>query len=642
MNSPAQRQLDLIRSSDEVENNLVDDKRRSRVKFVATNQEQKEQQLQLMAQKLPDELLPINGQPELSKSSLPSVIRPINNNAGIPEIMDSLNPPAANLGNMDADSFGSNWMGNYKYNPYGEPVYGHTNRPNYIPKQRVFHFDLKGAPPLMSMLKTLIPWLSNHGATAILFEYEDVFPHHGMLSKVASINHYTEDDIQELIQLCEKHNLEVIPLVQTFGHLEFVLKHEKFSKLREIPEVPLALCPSRNESLNLVHELIDQVMALHGSSRYLHIGCDEVYHMGECDLCRQTPKENIFLKHVATVATYVKKKYGVKVLIWDDMLRHVSDTAMRDFRLGELVEPMVWVYAEDIYRFVQPAVWSKFSRVFSSIWAASAFKGAFGEQMVVPNVRRHLDNNMNWLDVMAAEGPKFSEGFRGLVLTGWQRFDHFAVLCELLPAAMPSIAVNLISVSHGFSNSSLQKELYTALNCANSPQFQGWINLDSDPFLWDKISWCFFPGKQVFSLTYRLDTIRKDVDSYIEKVTRSRGWITDYNRRHNFSSPMRIDEDLEELPVRMHSVRALIKSTQEAFLDWFDEWTTGEWIEQQIWPMLNKLETIQKEAESMKEIRSWPARPLPLLPQLSRFGISKFNAIKSESSRGDSGSPNDE
>ena len=39
--------------------------------------------------------------------------------------------------------------------------------------------------------------------------------------------------------------------------------------------------------------------------------------------------------------------------------------------------------------------------------------------------------------------------FRGLVLTGWSRYDHFAVLCELLPVALPSLIVNLVIVTQG-------------------------------------------------------------------------------------------------------------------------------------------------------------------------------------------------
>jgi hypothetical protein len=78
----------------------------------------------------------------------------------------------------------------------------------------------------------------------------------------------------------------------------------------------------------------------------------------------------------------------------------------------------------------------------------------------VPNIQKRLTNNLNWLDVMSNEESKFPNGFQGIVITGWSRYDHFAVLAELLPASMPSLATNLISVSHGYFNASWQKELY--------------------------------------------------------------------------------------------------------------------------------------------------------------------------------------
>ena len=94
---------------------------------------------------------------------------------------------------------------------------------------------------------------------------------------------------------------------------------------------------------------------------------------------------------------------------------------------------------------------------------------------------------------MSNEESKFPNGFQGIVITGWSRYDHFAVLAELLPASMPSLATNLISVSHGYFNASWQKELYQSLQCAdNSRLYEEFIDLESDPTLHEKMSWCFF------------------------------------------------------------------------------------------------------------------------------------------------------
>lgn len=87
-----------------------------------------------------------------------------------------------------------------------------------------------------------------------------------------------------------------------------------------------------------------------------------------------------------------------------------------------LVELMVWVYAEDVYRFVPSYTWDRFSEVFDTIWTASAFKGAHGPQVTTPDVKKHLTNHINWLDLMRNEESKFKDGFRGIALTGWQRY----------------------------------------------------------------------------------------------------------------------------------------------------------------------------------------------------------------------------
>lgn len=164
---------------------------------------------------------------------------------------------------------------------------------------------------------------------------------------------------------------------------------------REVSGSPQALCPSKNSSLDLVRELVSQILEVHPNINYLHVGCDEVFEMGECELCRLEPRENLFLKHVQNVVGIVRdlnpkirvsvtssywkkfKQNVLKVIIWDDMLRHMSVQNLQLSKIGEHVEPMVWVYAEDIYRFVQPQIWDKYSVVFKTAWAASAFKGAF-------------------------------------------------------------------------------------------------------------------------------------------------------------------------------------------------------------------------------------------------------------------------
>ena len=61
--------------------------------------------------------------------------------------------------------------------------------------------------------------------------------------------------------------------------------------------------------------------------------------------------QSLFLQHVHRVGSYVKEQKGLVPIIWDDMLRKIPAEKLHESGIGSLgVEPMVWVYVEDIDR----------------------------------------------------------------------------------------------------------------------------------------------------------------------------------------------------------------------------------------------------------------------------------------------------
>lgn len=86
-----------------------------------------------------------------------------------------------------------------------------------------------------------------------------MFPFDGILKNLSAKNAYTAQQIAEIQEIAETSKLEIIPLIQTFGHLEFALKHKEWSKIREVPGSPQAVCPSKNTTLDFISELIIQV-----------------------------------------------------------------------------------------------------------------------------------------------------------------------------------------------------------------------------------------------------------------------------------------------------------------------------------------------------------------------------------------------
>ncbi len=82
--------------------------------------------------------------------------------------------------------------------------------------------------------------------------------------------------------------------------------------------------------------------------------------------CQGLPRSRLFVSYVAKVARYVKEKYHKNVIIWDDMLRGFMTNEMQP--LADLVEPMVWVYAEEPYRFMPSYNWARLAEVFPTAW----------------------------------------------------------------------------------------------------------------------------------------------------------------------------------------------------------------------------------------------------------------------------------
>ncbi|XP_032596423.1 hexosaminidase D [Drosophila grimshawi] len=509
------------------------------------------------------------------------------------------------------------------------------------PAERLVHLDLKGAPPKLSFLKQMLPVLRALGATGLLIEYEDMFPYSGVLQSLAAHNAYKEAELKDFLETAwVEYGLSVMPLVQTFGHLEYALKLSGFEQLRELAESPQSICPSQPQSMALLEQMLTQVIELHMRPSpanatkatpelpikftHLHIGCDEVQRMGECSLCRQRMRSELFLTHVISLAHFVRRRWPqLHVVIWDDQLREMTLSELQNSQIGTYVEPMVWVYASDIYHYIQPQLWDTYAKVFPSAWAASAFKGAFGESLLVPPLQQHLENNIRWLAVIAKEGGRFAKGFRGLALTGWQRYDHFAVLCELLPVGMPSLMTSLSTVAKGyFSTNPRDNELLRVLRCVFQPDSRRsghpWLELHPNAHYSQLFAVCSYPGHLVFKYALRLYDKLSEVRNYLQQTKEHSAWLSNYNVRHNFSSPLRVLELTARTPQLIEELRVMARESQQLLWEVYDEHTVAEFVEQHIYPSISALHQQLVSGQSMLQRRTWPQRPLPLSPELQQ------------------------
>ncbi|KAB7496064.1 Hexosaminidase D [Armadillidium nasatum] len=470
---------------------------------------------------------------------------------------------------------------------------------------RIVHFDLKGAPPKMSYLISLLPFLRTIGATGILVEYEDMFPYWGELERLSAHNAYKREEISAFLQEALKNGLEVIPLIQTFGHMEFVLKLKEFISLREVPNYPQVICPTNNKTLPLLKKIIDQMMEVHPGISWIHIGSDEVYNIGECSRCQKyisssgISKNDLFLRHSVKVAQYIKSSYDIQPIMWDDEFRKTPLKSIIDSGIGKYVEIMIWRYSPGILAGIRNDIWEKYSEVFNGIWVAGAFKGAAQPDSFLTDINERLNNNKEWMDVLNLY--KGNIPFRGIVLTGWQRFDHFAVLCELLPQGIPSLAVNLYYIINKKSDHNALLNVGKVLGC------DSFLNMDLKYI--EYVNHCTFPGYKVYEISQRLYMLKKDVDNML-KTSYVRGWVSDFNIKHKYASPQMVEQGLQDLSMLLFEYRKLATDSSNALGEIYDEYTVHEWIENNLQKTSDQLNSLfRARSELLKQV-DWPRRPV--------------------------------
>ncbi|GMT29480.1 hypothetical protein PFISCL1PPCAC_20777 [Pristionchus fissidentatus] len=390
-------------------------------------------------------------------------------------------------------------------------------------KQRWFHLDLKGAPPRVSYLARLFPLIAKLGVTGLVIEWEDSFPYEGRLSILKAPHAYTKRDVEEILRLANSSSLEVVPLIQSFGHLEYVLKHDRFAHLRERVTEESSICPSRNESLPLIRDLIKQMRKLHPDSTRIHIGADEAYYVGEDVHCRirlatefDQNVDRLKLNHIARVARSAREEGFSEVLAWNDMFDRASAESMKEVNLGSLITPVVWGYAVDVTRegYFPEGVFNRLSQVFDKVWFASAYKGANGQGNIFLDIDRYLANHRSYVRLYRDFEKDLSPLMEGIILTGWSRFSHRQPLCELLPTSLPSIVLNLIYLQDvnmgGREMSSRTKEF---LACPSSPspglfEAKQYNQSIFYPVKEQTFTVCAFPSVDLFSAIQQLRFLR--------------------------------------------------------------------------------------------------------------------------------------
>lgn len=209
---------------------------------------------------------------------------------------------------------------------------------------RAYHLDLKAGFINIRKLKKFVALLSKWKINTLLIEYEDCFQYESAPG-ICRTDAPSFKEWSEFLVYCRSLYFDVIPLVQTHGHLEFLLKHKRYAALRENNNVN-EICPSNPKAVKLIKEMIGEVIKLHAKDKYIHIGADETWNLCSCPRCaKQLGKEtklDVFSRHVLAMSEFVKS-HDKKVMMWCDMFWRSSSPG----KVGVLPKDITlceWIY----------------------------------------------------------------------------------------------------------------------------------------------------------------------------------------------------------------------------------------------------------------------------------------------------------
>lgn len=465
------------------------------------------------------------------------------------------------------------------------------------------HLDLKGAPPTVEYLHKLIELFSQLGVNGLLVEYEDMFPYEGELKLLQATTQpaYSPEEVLSMQEFAKSKGMEVIPLVQTFGHMEFLLKHQPLWSLREVPHCVGTLNPHKEEGVRLVMEMLRQVVALHPGLNTIHIGADEVYMLGEGEeskLWLASPGhtvEQLFLSHVTKVAKAIKEVWPhMTIIMWDDMMRGMSQDSLKASGLAGLVQPMLWDYTPNLDVDKTVSLLEKYWNAgISDLWAASSFKGSTTVHTCVPSTQRHVQNHLQWLKVAASLSAGIN--LKGIAITGWQRYDHLSVLCELMPVALPSLAACLQTLFHGEFSAEAQSKVTERLGIS-SVEMEA---IERSPAV-DSL----FPGRRLAELIVELDSLVKSEDiRFFENNMFVRGWFSPYQRQRKMATPLITMQIHNQASNYLAMLQQKVEAVREEMVHLYPDSTAHEWIEEHVSPLMAPLQRITEDIEAcMKEM----------------------------------------
>ncbi|SDP76555.1 Glycosyl hydrolase family 20, catalytic domain [Mucilaginibacter sp. OK268] len=303
-----------------------------------------------------------------------------------------------------------------------------------------FHLDMRIQVMKLPALKKFVLNLSTKGINTIIMEWEGSYPF-VREPLIANRYAYSRQEIAEFIGYCKSLHIQVIPLQQSFGHVEYILRNYKYAALREDQKDFSQVCPSEPElNKKLFTALYTDLVSTHNSP-YIHIGGDETYLLGHCEKCKKRAAEiglsRLYFDHIKMLCDIVVG-LGKRPIVWADIALKYPDYINLLPKETIFID---WNYGWDVNRFGDH---SKLLKSGYEIWGSPAIR-SYPDNYFLTDWQKHFNNIRDFIPLSR------HLGYKGIVMTSWSTSGVYSSLFESEDELIDLYAIRHVYPLSGFN-----------------------------------------------------------------------------------------------------------------------------------------------------------------------------------------------
>jgi len=215
------------------------------------------------------------------------------------------------------------------------------------------------------------------------------------------------NDLREIIRYCKDNYIVISPLLQSYGHCEYLFKDGRNKDIAEDPENPYNYNVSNPKTWEIMTDLLTDVKTEFYESPFLHIGHDEVIAYGRYPFRPENigrPLSDLLNISIGFFSNWAEK-HNQKIMMWHDYISgrsipgKMSDVIQSLKEVNKKITMVVWNYSDD----------RKFPEIDNIMKTGCNIIGATGEEK--------LENVINF--------SKYSQGkdIYGMLHTTWTGYD---------------------------------------------------------------------------------------------------------------------------------------------------------------------------------------------------------------------------